>query len=89
MAMRCICSQIVRWAASSGASNHWSRRVSSRGLVGQPNQPSSPLPRIGRWLAGLATVMPSYVVQKMPQPPLSGGSLLARRCTRVPQSVLT
>ena len=74
-------------AAWSGAENHASRSASRRGLVGQPNQASCPLPRSGWWLPGTETSRPSQVVQKTFQPPCAGGSFLARRCTSVPQSI--
>ena len=39
-------------------------------------------------MAGSATVSPSEVVAKALHPPFSTGSLLVRRCTSVPQSML-
>ena len=40
------------------------------------------------WLVtGVVMSSPDQPVMNMFQPPLSGGSLLARRCTRVPQSI--
>src|SRR5580658_2213963 len=82
-----ICSQIFFCAARSGASNQAARSSSSFGSVGQPNQAFAPLPRNGKCPPGLATVRPVQEVQNTFQPPLSGGSLLARRVTSVPQSV--
>src|SRR5260370_15674040 len=86
-ARSCICSQIFFWASMSGASNQASRSSSILASTGQPNQPAAPLPRSGKLLPGLEVVSPAQVVQKLFQPPLSDGSLLARRVTSVPQSI--
>ena len=77
------------WASMSGASNHFWRSSSSFGMVGQPNQAFWPWPRRDWWTPGLNMSSPAQKVKNTLQPPRSGGSLLARRCTTVPQSVET
>ena len=64
-----------------------SRSASIFGSSGQPNQAPLPLPRSGRWLAGVKKSRPEKPVQKRFQPPSAGGLVRARRCTTMPQSV--
>ena len=74
-------------AARSGALNQASRSASIFGIVGQPNHALLPLPRSGKWLAGVNQSRPEKPVQNRFQPPSAGGLVRARRCTTVPQSV--
>ena len=50
--------------------------------------PFAPLDRSGWLVTGVVMSNPFQPVMNMFQPPFSGGSLLARRCTSVPQSII-
>ena len=79
-------SRTMRFCSSSVvASSQASRNASSLGAFGQPNQADAPL-RMAI-CAGTNTLLKLVrLVMKMFQPPLSGGSLLARRATTMPHS---
>src|SRR6185369_8495369 len=71
---------------ASVAANHASRSSSIFASSGQPNHAFWPEPRTAKLTAGDVTSGPTSQVWKIDQPPLSIGSLDARRVISVPQS---
>ena len=67
---------------------NWARSSISLSSLAQPNQPDfSPRVSIVGLAIGLQTSNVCHAVRNMCQPPLSGGSFLARRPTSVCQSI--
>src|ERR1700722_5231247 len=74
-------------AAGSDALTHCAVSSRASALSHQPNQPFGPRPLVSGCVAGVLTAADDEKVWNALQPPFSTGSVLARRCTTVPQSV--
>src|SRR5450755_5135948 len=70
--------------APSGAVSHCVVSARASALSHHPNQPFVPRPVISGCVAGLLAVAEEAKVWNALHPPLSTGSMLARRCTTVP-----